>query len=344
MPNTFTQRRAEQYARFTGLGYHKALARVAALKPGEAPLPPAQGAQRLLEGRVFTHLGGDVDYFPHPVGIAAVHPGPTSITVVLDSSETRHGHPLARHAIEGLLPVELPDSIESADPLHGVRGLRVAAVTRHALHLTLVGTRARLTLTSSGDTDWREVLRWRAAGLREAGARPCWDQPRMTSAEELFEHDHPTLCQAEDEAAWLPSGLLRRVGLLHTVSTAYCTRYWLTVDEWRFELRHEYGVPMPHDTFIAHLTDPRWGLPLTVDKHHCDCGAPWLDPKYDQQCTIELSHREQVPGELQLRFRTNYKSYSNRDTLARLRTVQADPAWLRRVLPSHLAGAEQPTA
>jgi hypothetical protein len=333
MSKGFVKRRVQQHARYTGLSYQAAWECIADLEPGQAPIPEAAGAQRLLEGRVFTYLRCDVDYFAHPLGVASVRPGRDDLTIALDASVTRHGHPLVMHAVEGLLPAEPPDSRDVEEPVIGVRGIRVAAVTRDRLVLSLAGTSARLTVTSTGRTDWRQLLDARASQLRRAGCRLCWDRPGLTAAETAYERAHAGLFGAEDAAAWLPSGLLRRIGLFHTVSAAYCAQYWTTVDTWKFVLRHQYGVAMPHDSVIAHLTDPRWGLPLVVEDRYCQCGAPWLDPRYEQQCTVELSHREQVPGGLQLRFLTNYAQRPIDHIRSDLIRAQADPAWVHRVLP-----------
>jgi hypothetical protein len=174
---------------------------------------------------------------------------------------------------------------------------------------------------------------WRASVLQEHGCRPCWNEPRITPAEAAYEREHRALLQDEDNAAWLPSGLLRRVGLLHTVSTAFSTRYWLMVDKWKFELCHEWRVPPPHDEFIGHLINDRWGLPLALTHGHCDCDPKWAYPNYDKQCTFELSHRGTRPGELQLRFRTIRARYPTSSTYRDLQRANAAPNWLARVLP-----------
>ncbi|MER5213236.1 hypothetical protein ABT063_22325 [Streptomyces sp. NPDC002838] len=41
----------------------------------------------------------------------------------------------------------------------------------------------------------------------------------MTEPERALHHDHPEMSRAVEDASWLPSGLLRRSGLFHEVST-----------------------------------------------------------------------------------------------------------------------------
>ncbi|MCX4749148.1 hypothetical protein OG455_27185 [Kitasatospora sp. NBC_01287] len=138
---------------------------------------------------------------------------------------------------------------------------------------------------------------------------------------------------------WLTSDVLRRIGLWHTTSTAFCTRYWQHGDQTMiWELRHLYGVRPAHDDFAALLRDPVWGPPLSIWKYHCDChhrrpdpgGRP--HPDYERQCTFHFHHSDQ-PGVLQIRFRTNAPSDDEPEVRQELQAAQADSVWLSRVLP-----------
>ncbi|MFG2977235.1 hypothetical protein ACGFYY_30140 [Streptomyces sp. NPDC048331] len=336
MPRGYADRNARRYRAYTGIGHQAALQQMKDKAPGSRPISTAEGALRQLEGLVFEHLKGDVAYFAHPLGIASVLPGPGASTVTLDDSMTRHGHPLVAHAIEGLLPAEVPESVRSEGSEHiGVSGIRVARVSRRALHLTLVGTSARVILRSAGDTDWATLVGERHSELSGAGYRPCWNEPTLAEQEREFRTDHADYWRAMEDASWLPSGLLRRVGLLHEVSSAYCTRYWATWDDWKFELNHDQDVLPAHDALVEHLTDPKWGMELRVDKRHCQCDAVWVDPHYDRECRIELADPQGRPGTLQLRFRSLGTWRDSSSTHADLLRVQADPRWLHRVMPRH---------
>jgi hypothetical protein len=337
MPRGHADRNARRYQQYTGIGHQAALRQLKDRAPGSRPIPTAEGAQQLLEGLVFQHLKGDVDYFAHPVGISRVLPTTDSLTVTLDASTTRHGHPLVAHAIEGLLPAELPESerAEGNTEIIGVQGIRVVRATRRALHLTLVGTSASLIVTSTGDTDWKTLVDARHRELTDDGYRPCWSDPAFSEQERDFRTDHAGWCQATENSSWLPSGLLRRVGLLHEVGVAYCTRYWVTWDDWKFELRHDPGVRPLHDLLVDRLLDSWWGMPLSVDRRHCECDATWADPHYDRECRLELSGPAGSSGTLQLRFRAMGTWCESRRTYEDLQRAGAAPRWLRRVMPRH---------
>ncbi|MGY1438150.1 hypothetical protein [Streptomyces reniochalinae] len=295
------------------------------------------GPQRLLEALVFEHLGGDVDYFAHPIGISSVLPRHDSLVISLDASSTRHGFPLVAHALEGLLPAELPEAEQKQGDVRviGVPGIRTTRAGREGLRLSLAGTKASVILTCNGSTNWADLLADRQEQLEAAEYRPCWNEAEMTPPERAFHQDHAEMSRVIEDASWLPSGLLRRSGLFHELSTAYCTRYWSTWDRWRIELKHDLGVEPPHDAFIDHLTDPKWGMHLAVDKLHCECDAPWADPHYDRQCTVELSSPTSRPGELQVRFRAMGTWCNSYDIYRDLKRTGADPAWLMRVMPRH---------
>jgi hypothetical protein len=338
MPHGYQDRNTKHMKHYTGLPHERAGNHLKVLGPGLRRIPDATGPQEHLEALILEHLRGDVDYFAHPLGIASVTPRPDSITVTLDASTTRHDRLLAAHALEGLLPAEVPTELrtEGETPVIGVPGLRVAQASRSALHLTLAKTTASLILTSDNSIDWSDLLATRESDLAADGYTPCWSEANFTDAERTFHRDHADLCQAVKEAAWLPSGLLRRVGLFHEVSTAFCTRYWVAgFDLWRFELKHEHGVPAPHEEFLAHLTDPKWGISLRVGRVHCVCDAPGIDPQYDRQCTARLSSTGTREGTLQLRFTTMRNRCDYSDVYHDLVRADAPQEWIRRVMPRH---------
>jgi hypothetical protein len=137
------------------------------------------------------------------------------------------------------------------------------------------------------------------------------------------------------DSAWLSSGLLRRIGLLHTVTFPYSARYWYDGQDWKFELKYEHGVPADHDAFVQHLIHPVWGLPLRIVGRHCECRSCDCDGGRERMCRIELAHREGREGGPQLRFRTIEHGYDLSQEYAKLTATGAGPSWLRRALPGH---------
>ncbi|WP_159391793.1 hypothetical protein [Streptomyces viridochromogenes] len=337
MPHGYADRNAKRLHRYTGLTHAQARQFLEDQPVGRPRIVEATGAQRRLEALVFEHLGGDVDYFAHPIGIGSVVPSHDDLVVSLDASSTRHGYPLVAHALEGLLPAELPKAEQTEDDVRvlGVPGVRTTRTSREGLHLSLAGTEASVILTCGDNSNWASLVADRRAVLEADGYRPCWHEAELTEPERAFHQEHAEMSQAVAEASWLPSGLLRRAGLFHEVSTAYCTRYWVTWNEWRVELKHDPGVKPAHDALVDHLTDPKWGMDLAVDKLHCECDAPWADPHYDRQCTVELSSPTSQPGSLQVRFRAIGTWCDSQDTYRALQRAGADPIWLGRVMPQH---------
>ncbi|MFF5553998.1 hypothetical protein [Streptomyces olivaceoviridis] len=71
------------------------------------------------------------------------------------------------------------------------------------------------------------------------------------------------------EAAWLPSGLLRRLGLLHTVAVPKAVtghEAWLG-EWWILELDHDCDIGLRRAELVQALTDPEHGLPLELHGH-----------------------------------------------------------------------------
>ncbi|MFC7264794.1 hypothetical protein [Streptomyces lutosisoli] len=337
MPHGYADRNAKRLHRYTSLTHVQARQFLEDQPVGRPRIVEATGTQRLLEALVFEHLGGDVDYFAHPIGIGSVIPRHDGVALSLDASSTRHGYPLVAHALEGLLPAELPQAEQAEDDVRvlGVPGVRITQASRESLHLSLAGTKASVILTCGGNSNWASLVADRQTLLEADGYRPCWNEAELTEPESAFHQEHAEMSEAITEASWLPSGLLRRTGLFHEVSTAYCTRYWVTWDQWRVELRHDPGVRPAHNVLVDHLTDPQWGMDLAVDKLHCECDAPWADPHYDRQCTVELSSPTSRPGSLQVRFRAMGTWCDSQDTYRALQRAGADPIWLGRVMPRH---------
>ncbi|MEU8919451.1 hypothetical protein AB0D10_00770 [Kitasatospora sp. NPDC048545] len=315
------------------------LARTGSTHP-EVGIPAASDDQALIEHLFLNGLKGGSAYAAHPVSIRATRVLDGRTAVLLDQSAFVAGrlHPIAERAIE-LLPFEAEDG--SLGGVDGLRTDRPNPVDRRGLHLRLLqAPTARLTLVGPAQNEWTNRLAAREQELTAARCQPLWTTRERGAAELAHRAAHGSYEDEEAESRWLTSGLLRRIGLWHNTSNAFCTRYWQRGDgTFIWELRHLYGVPVTHDDFAAHLKDPQWGLPLSVQKSHCDCHSRRPDrggqphPDYQRQCTFTFHHRGDRAGELQIRFRTEAPTEDRSDTREELRRVGADSAWLRRVLP-----------
>nr|WSZ97262.1 hypothetical protein OH820_17800 [Streptomyces sp. NBC_00857] len=296
------------------------------------PLPEPSGAQSLLESQVLSKLGDGGSWSAHPVGIAGVRLNSRKPTVLyLDSHvELSQGeeYPMTSHALDRLLPYAEPGV-----QVNGVIGLRIAAIRRNDLHLTLAETDSLLIVRGVAGTQWDDYLEERWESLKTEGYPPLWKTPSLTNHEQQDEQSHPLVRGTERDIAWMGSGLLRRIALLHTSSSAYSTRSWITGDEWIFELDTRFEVRLDHDGLLSRLIDPVWGLPLRVSKHHCTCDDPPLKSRHMRQCTYELVHAGDLPCGLQLRFRWGHAVYGN-EAREQLRRLGADTRWLNQVIPA----------
>lgn len=304
------------------------------------PLPDSWGDQALLESQVLSKLGDGGSWSAHPLGISGVRLSPDKpVEVHLDSHvELSKGedYPMAWHVLDRLLPYAEPDI-----QVNGILGLRIAAIRGNYLHLKLAETESRLVIRGIPGTRWEDYLDERWDSLVKADAPPLWRSPLVSDHERKDEQSHPHVRRTERDIAWIGAGLLRRIGLFHTSSSAYSTRSWITGNEWIFELDSRYDVPLDHDTLLARLTAAGWGLPLRMIEHHCTCNGPQLESdRYIRQCTYELAHRERPGCGLQLRFRWGPAVYG-RDVRRQLERLGADIDWLDRVLPGVPHGAQE---
>lgn len=298
----------------------------------ERPIPVATGDQALLESQVMAHLARGSEWWAHPVGISKVRITPRGDVVVhLDGHTELSGgrtFPMGSYAVEHLLP-----SAEPGIQVDGAVGLRVDAVQGTDLHLTRVGGSSRLVLRGTSGTRWRRELsdRWRS--LDSGGYPPLWRESVLSSFERDDETAYPRTTRADRDLAWLGSGLLRRIALFHTASSAYSTRSWIAHGEWKFELETRRDVPLDHNSFLKLLADPTWGLPLRISRSHCSCDDQPRphDAWYTRQCTYHLVHAGGQPGALQIRF-LHYPSPDG-NIREKLERAGAAPAWLDRVMP-----------
>ncbi|MEY9956804.1 hypothetical protein [Streptacidiphilus sp. MAP5-52] len=309
----------------------------------EPGIRAASADQALVEHHFLSELHGGFAWAAHPVSIRATRVLTGRTEVLLDeqafSGRGGHSYDIAEHAICRLLPTGATDG-----ELGGVRGLRVRRVDDRGLHLQLLhASTGRLVLVGPTRERWHGLLKAHRQLVIDAGCSPLWELPQQGAAEIKFAAEHGSYEASEAGMSWLTSGLLRRIGLWHTASNAYCTRYWQRGDQTMiWELRHLYRARPMHDEFTALLRSPLWGPPLTIWKQHCDCHSRRPDPggqphpAYQRQCTFEYHHPDR-PGVLQVRFRTmEPQKRDDPGVRAALEAAGADPGWLNRVLPVHV--------
>jgi hypothetical protein len=298
----------------------------------KCPIPLATGDQALLESQVMAHLAHGSEWWAHPLGISKVFIDSREATVVhLDGhTELSDGKtfPMDSYAIGHLLPYAEPGV-----QVNGAPGLRVEAIRGTELHLTRVGGTSRLVLRGTSSTRWRQELADRWQSLDSDGYPPLWRDQILSSFERDDETKYPRVTKRDRDVAWLGSALLRRIALFHTSSSSYSTRSWLADGEWVFELDTRRDVPLDHDTLLARLTDPVWGLPLRINRSYCSCDGPPLpdDRWYTRQCTYHLAHTGGRPGGLQIRFR--HYPPAGGTPREKLKRIGANPSWLDRVMP-----------
>ncbi|GLF98848.1 hypothetical protein [Streptomyces yaizuensis] len=240
------------------------------LSQGEAPVPSAANPdQVLLEAHVQLNLLKSRNiYTRYPLGIIAVHPAPDTIGLQVESVER------ATETLFNILPVCGPDG-----ELHGVPGLRITRWHKTAIELHVLGQPARLCLSGLPHRLWRQaeagtLSKW----IDPAEMRLCWrsSPTKYTTVKRegrsMWEDPDDDYTQTIRRGAWLSSGLLRRVALLHTVSNTFVADGYRALDHVALVVRssHVRGQgPRPHH-IVAALLDPVFGLPLRVARFRGD--------------------------------------------------------------------------
>ncbi|WP_432161523.1 hypothetical protein [Streptomyces sp. NRRL F-5630] len=326
--------KARYRSRCTGIGHQTGLQHLQSLQEQE-PVPAANYDQTRLEAAVFERLGGTIDYCAHPAGVARVHPSPDHLVVDIDS-KLGPKHSLPEHCLQALLPTQYtgPDEDEGRE-LGGIAGVRLLRVDTAGLHLGLAGTDARVTITGPDSEQWRTLVTEHRASCHDANLVPLWDAPALTPFETAYLAADPTWWKEQADHAWVASGLLRRIALFHTVTKPYCVRYWRHGLGWKFELRYEHDVPMDHETLLAQLTHPRWGMPLQVTREHCVCKPCDCDQGAERNCWYTLDTGGGRRDEIRIHFRRASAGGDTEYEYGRLAAAGADPKWLVQALPSH---------
>ncbi|WKU42595.1 hypothetical protein Q3V23_00060 [Streptomyces sp. VNUA116] len=328
--NSLTQQ-ARYRARCTGRGHQSEHQFLSATRPTTA-IPEASGDQALLEAALFEHANGTASYCVHPAGVHSVDPRTDHLTMRLDPLLGRPDRPLAEHCLATLLPTQNTRSDE--DP-YGVPGIRLLSIDDRGLHLGMADSNASATLTGPTTAQWHAHLAAHRALCTESGLAPLWETASLSTPEAAFRAKHPTWQEILHRSAWLGSGLLRRIGLFHTVSNTYGLSYWFDGQDWKFELRYEHGVPVNHDELVQYLTHPAWGLPMRVDHRYCECRPCDCDGGRERICWIELVPTSSRATGISFRFRSTAKDRDLTDEYRSLIDSGASASWLERVLPKH---------
>ncbi|MET9648603.1 hypothetical protein [Streptomyces syringium] len=334
---------ARYRARCTGRG-HQSEHQFLSTTRLAAPIPEAAGEQALLEAALFERIDGIFDYCAHPAGVHSVLPQPDHLTVRLDPYLGRTDRALPLHSLAGLLPTYYTGDKEDPEGPGGVTGVRLLGIDERGLHLGMAGNAASATLTGPTSEQWRDHLAEHRAWCAENELAPLWDTPGLSEPETADRAAHSSWYQILAKGAWLGSGLLRRIGLFHTVASPYSLRYWNNGEDWKFELKYERGVPADHDDLIQHLLHPTWGLPLRVDHRHCECRPCDCDGGRERICSIDLAPLDGRYGGIGFRFRSTAQGYDLTEQYAKLVNSGAPSSWLRRALPRHHHKAKETEA
>jgi hypothetical protein len=294
------------------------------------PIPAAVGDQQWLESELFRRITDFGEWLAHPLGVARVRINPDNTLMVyvdnfyrLLKGDTKYA--FAEHVVRSCLP----HMCENGE-LRGVPGLRIVGIKGRDLTVSLPNSDCRVVLRASAGTRWSSHIAALEADLTHDALQGMWKEPTLTVRERRFEAETaPRVSVHRRELAWLGSGLLRRIALLHTSNNAYSTKQWVTAGTWFFEFDRRFDVPVDHDTLISRLCNPRRGLGLQVKHAMCMCAYPeakWGD------CVLDLEAVDGSPGVLQLRFCRRGRD-DRWDRRGSLEAVGAEEQWLDRVLP-----------
>ncbi|MEE2061743.1 hypothetical protein [Rhodococcus artemisiae] len=79
--------------------------------------------------------------------------------------------------------------------------------------------------------------------------------------------------------------MLRRIGVFNAFSAAHLAYAYLGgADTTHVWLEYDPSAPRDHDTLVAALTDPLWGINMQVTRESCRC-------KVRESCRVELTSR-----------------------------------------------------
>ncbi len=267
MPRDQISGRARIYALYTGAPRQLACKVVAEL-PRHAPLipAPARREQLLLESELlYLILSYQRSFFEFPFGIRYVQPTAEGIRLDLESNAS----------LDSLLAGLLPGRVRTGngdDEIRGLNGCRITARSDRGIELRRLGQPTSIRLTGPSRRAFQEAEAILAERIHDHGGEASWlAGDTWTTHERLWEDERQPLPYESTwrDAAWLPSGLLRRLGLLHTVAVPQVvTGHEARLGEWWIlELDHDADTGLRRAELVQALTDPEHGLPLELRGH-----------------------------------------------------------------------------
>ncbi|WP_328374663.1 hypothetical protein OHB13_00355 [Streptomyces sp. NBC_00440] len=297
-------KRAQLRTHYTNENYTQARS---LLRPGQPPVPPAESTdQRTFEAELFHEvIDSHIDFTEFPFGIRRVRPHPDTIELVVEN-EKRAGRLLDR-----ILPAYEPDG-----EVHGMPGLRIRQRNERGIEVHIMGRRTSAWLTGIPSPVWTRCEQTALEQVADIGWHALWGGPREWSdAELVFEQRWNTgeWARHVQAGAWCSSGLLRRLGIFHTITSADAVTGYKGLGingyegvgpvRWCIDVIHRRGVPYRKERLVAALTDPEFGLPVAAARH-LDAIYP---PGRNESC-IRLDDDDRS-GLIELRFQTfNYPS------------------------------------
>ncbi|MFF3275998.1 hypothetical protein ACFYWU_34430 [Streptomyces chrestomyceticus] len=295
MPSAQISRRAHTYVRYTGAPRQLASNVVAALAPGAPLIPaPAEHEQLLFESEVLYHvLSTQRDFFEYPFGIQYVEPTADDVRLHVESARSLD------LLLSGLLPCYMPVGPGERGELYGLCGVRICARTERGIELRRLGRPGSLKLTGPSRRCFAQAEARLLERVEDNGGQACWrTEGRWTDQERRWDADRQPLVYEPiwRDAAWLPSGLLRRLGLLHTVAVPQLvTGHENRLGEWWIlELDHFADTGLRRAELVQALTDADHGLPLQL-RGYRDC-------KPGESLGLVLLQDQAETATLQLRY------------------------------------------
>lgn len=267
MPATQISNRARTYALYTGAPHQAAYKTVAAAEP-DAPLIPApvQHDQLLLESEAFYWiLNTQRHFFEYPFGIQYVQPTSHGIRLHLESNASLDS------LLSGLLPCRAPMRT-GRDEIYGLNGVRIYTRTERGIELRRLGQPTSIWLTGPSRRAFQKAETAVVQQIQRNGGEACWKAgDAWTDYEKQWDTERQPITYESTwrDAAWLPSGLLRRLGLLHTVAVPHVvTGHEARLGEWWIlQLEHGSDTALRRAELVQALTDPHHGLPLELCGH-----------------------------------------------------------------------------
>jgi hypothetical protein len=241
------------------------------LRPGRPPIPGADcDEQRNFEAELFYQiLECHRDFTAYPLGIRRVRPQPDTIELVVESEDR------AQRLLPWLLPCYEPDG-----EVHGIPGLRIRQRTASGVELHLAGQRTSAWLTGQHHTVWKSAESERLEWVADAGWKPLWRGPERWSTEEVaFDQEWNTgeWLRQFQAGAWSASGLLRRLGLFHTLTAADAVTGYKGLGingydgsgpvRWCLDIIHRSGIRWRKQDLLDAVTDAEFGLPVSRASH-----------------------------------------------------------------------------